>query len=179
MKYFSKKYKLGFTLVESLVAIGILTLAITGTFTAIQSSLQTSSIAKDQITAFYLAQDAMEFIKNKRDENALTDINGTATSWLSGMAAVSTDPCYFGKTCYMDVPLRTITTCSGTCPVLRQDTLSGLFGYTGSWPVTNFTRSIQLTSVSTNEIIATITMSWTNRGATKTFQVSELIFNRE
>ncbi len=175
MKYFVKKYNLGFTLVESLVAIGILTLAITATFTAIQSSLQTSSIAKDQVTAFYLAQEAVEFIKNQRDQNALIDINGTATSWLSGL-----NNCISPNTCTIDVPLRTVTLCpGGVCPVLREDTVSGLYGYTGSWPVTNFTRSIQILNVSANEIIATTTMTWINRGATKTFQVSELIFNRE
>src|SRR3989338_6292235 len=104
------KNNLGFTLVETLVAISILSISITATFTAVQNGIQNSTIAKDQTTAFYLAQEAMEFIKNKRDENALNSISGGPNQWLTGMSNAGGDPCYFGgggtsqKTCRIDSP---------------------------------------------------------------------------
>ncbi len=57
----------GFTIIETLVAVTILMLAIVGPMTVSQKSLVSSIYAKDQIIASYLAQDAMEYLKNKRD----------------------------------------------------------------------------------------------------------------
>src|SRR4051812_46204680 len=121
-------HKKGFTLVETLVAVSILSLSIGAAFAAVQSGLQASSGAKDQVTAFYLAQEGMEYIKNVRDNNALNAINGGSNTWLTGMAASSGDFCYFGKVCSIDSPLGTIANCGSAsittsppnlCPVLN------------------------------------------------------------
>lgn len=177
----------GFTLVETLVAISILSLAISGTFTAVQNGLKSSTFARDQITGFYLAQEAMEYIKNIRDENTLYSINAISTggvgkNWLAGMSDAPGDPCYFGKTCTIDSFLKIMATCSGgfdSCDNLRQDSVTGLFGYTGSWPVTNFKREIQFQSISANEVMVTIHISWVSGSFSKSFQVSQIIFNRQ
>ncbi len=188
------KFKKGFTLVETLVAISILSLSIAATFTAVQTGLQTSSTIKDQISAFYLAQEGMEYIKNVRDNNALNAISGGANTWLTGLSEVPGDFCYFGKVCQIDVPLATISNCGGgtsvpitnsppnLCPVLRQDntgtTPSLLLGYNNNWTTTRFKREIQFEQINLNEIRAVITISWSDRGATKSFQVSETLFKR-
>jgi len=175
------RLKKGFTLVETLVAISILSLSVVAAFTAAQSGIQSSSIARDQITAFYLAQEAMEFIRNTRDQNAVQTLGGNTTIWLTGVAADPTDPCYFGKTCIIDSPLKTVTACPagfGSCPSLNQDPVSGLWGYTSSWPATNFKREIQLSQTSANEVLVTIRMSWTDRGVPQSFQVEGILFNR-
>lgn len=178
---------LGFTLVETLVAVSILSLSILAGFTAVQNSLKSSITAKDQMTAFYLTQEVMEFIKNKRDENALNFITNGTTTWLTGMAAAANDPCYFGKTCRIDVVGNTLVDCStdgANCLNLRQDRVfnsatKGLYGYTGSWALTNFRRSVTFQQIVANqEVRVTITMNWTQGGMTKTFQVSESLFNR-
>ncbi len=181
MKYTRNK---GFTLVESLVAISILSLSILAAFTAVQGGLQDSTIVKDRITAFYLAQEAMEYIKNIRDENALHSVGGVSTNWLHGLAEVGSDPCYFGKTCKIDSPLKSVTVCSGgfgSCPLLNQDGSTGLFGYTsgGNWSSTLFRREIQFSQISANEVLVTIKMTWTTRGQAKSFQVTEELFNRQ
>jgi prepilin-type N-terminal cleavage/methylation domain-containing protein len=184
----SLKPNLGFTLVETLVAVSILSLSVVATFTAVQNGLQNSSIAKDQITAFYLAQEAMEFIKNRRDENALYTINGgvPAHSWLWGLSETNdvSNPCWFGKVCMIDSPAKTITYCgmtfsAGTCTRLKQDPTTGLFGYSYS-SQTIFRRGIQFTEIVPNrEVLVTIEMNWTSRWGEKSFQVSELLFNRQ
>lgn len=66
-----KNHKGGFTLVESLVAIFILLISITGPMLFAQNGLRAAYLAKDQFTAFFLAQDAIEYIKNIRDNNSI------------------------------------------------------------------------------------------------------------
>ncbi len=179
----------GFTLVETLVAISILSLSIAATFTAVQNGIQSSTIARDQTTAFYLAQEAMEFIKNIRDENALHTIGTeTTVNWLAGLSNVSTDPCYFGKVCKLDSPLKTVSSCGsaavtssppGLCPNINQDPTTGLFGYTSGWTPTSFKREIQFQQISANEVTVVISMSWTNRTTAQSFQAIETLFNRQ
>ena len=190
----STKLSSGFSLVETIVAIAILSLSIAGTFTAVQSGIQASTVAKDQATAFYLVQEGMEFIKNIRDENALYEVaNPTlpAKNWLTGILVDSngiSGPCDFGKTCIIDVPAKTIGiqpgnySCSGglgTCPRINQDISSGLFGYTQGWFPTTFRREIQFQSITVDEVRVLISVSWTSRGKTRSFQVTQSLFNRQ
>lgn len=174
-------HKKAFTLVETLVAISILSLSILAGFTAVQNGIKSSLTSKNQITSFYLAQEVMEYVKNIRDENALDFINGGTRTWLTGLSAQASDPCYFGKTCYIDSPLKTATACSGvntTCPNLRMDQTSKLWGYTAGWTQTNFKRAISFQSVSADEVAITVWISWTEGLNTKTFQVTKSLFNR-
>ncbi|MCX6702245.1 MAG: type II secretion system protein [Candidatus Zambryskibacteria bacterium] len=181
--YNSKFKKAGFTLVETLVAVSILSISIAATFTAVQNGIQNSTVAKDQTTAFYLAQEAIEYIKNLRDQNALNSINGGANKWLTGLSDVGTDPCYFGKVCRIDSPAQTTVYCGAAfdaCPVLNQDSSTGLFGYTAGWTPTIFKREIQFRQiVADREVEVTIRMSWTSRWGGKSFQVTETLFNRQ
>lgn len=181
-----KKTNGGFTLVESLVAVGILSISILATFTAVSNGLRSSGISKDQITAFYLIQEGMEFIKNTREENAIKNISGTPTDWLAGISEVggtapAGDPCYSGRTCRIDSANKTITYCGvsfGSCPVLQQSPSTSVFGYGTGWVDTIFKREIQIESINADEIRVTIQVSWTGRGVVKSVKVSQSLFKR-
>ncbi len=67
--------KRGFTLVETLVAISILLLVIIGPMTIAAKGMQMGFYANEQMTAVYLAQEAIESIQNLRDDNALRVVN--------------------------------------------------------------------------------------------------------
>jgi len=168
----------GFTIIESLVAIAILIVAITGTMTAVQSGISSYTYSKDQIAAFFLAQEAFEQVRNMRDENRLNNRN-----WLAGLAENSTNPCWFGYACTVDpVVSSTATSCSaiGSCPYLRQDPSSGFFGYNLSWPTTRFKREIVLTmvdSANTHEIAVTVTVSWSKGIIIRQFRARENLLN--
>lgn len=180
------KNNLGFTLVESLVAVGILSLSVLATFSAVSNGLQYSGITKDQITAFYLIQEGMEYIKNTRDENALNNIGGNSRTWLYGISENNSDPCYFDTTCQLDVNSTgaKLTRCPGswgTCSVLRSDNTTGSYGYNNAWTATTFRREISLSAVAgnTDEMLITIQVSWVNRGTNYSLRVYQSLFNRQ
>jgi prepilin-type N-terminal cleavage/methylation domain-containing protein len=70
MKYLPSHNK-GFTLIETLIAIAILGMAIGATFTMAQKSLSSSAFSKNQTTAYFLAAEGVEMVRNIRDNTAL------------------------------------------------------------------------------------------------------------
>ena len=181
MKLFNFKKK-GFSLVELLVAISILSIAILATFTAVQGSFRSNLFAEDQIIASYLGQEAIEFVRNIRDENGIKNTkaieSGGTYPWLSGIAQISTDPCYPGKFCTIDSPLKLLASCNSnasSCQVLRFDTNTGLYGYTAGWSATKYKRSISFTRISANEVRVNVDVSWQGQGISKTFSISEIL----
>lgn len=165
----------GFTIVESLVAITILVLAVTGTASAIQTGISSYIFSKDQIISFYLAQEGFEQVRNIRDENSLKNQN-----WLTGISLNSSDPCYFGNACIVDPVNSNIPTrCSapGNCPVLRQSATTGFFGYDPTWPATIFRREIVLTQINANDISILVTVDWSKGIVNRQFRAKENLLN--
>ena len=173
----------GFTIVESLVAITILVLVVTGVTSAVQTSLSSYIFSKNQIIAFYLAQEGFEQIRNMRDENSLKG----QEDWLTGISADPGDPCYFGNACYLDPLFNTLYKCSGdpgekSCPVLKQHisgSASYRFGYYNSsdWTDTIFIREVSLEWVNPNEISVLVTIDWSKGAVNRQFEARENIFN--
>ena len=168
--------KRGFTIVESLVAISILVLVITGTASDIQTGISSYILSKNQVISFYLAQEGFEQIRNMRDHNGLK-----SQDWLIGISVNSGDPCYFGNACTVDpVNSNVPTRCPsgpGSCPVLRQDASTGFFGYTLTWPETVFRREIVLTQVNANEISILVTVDWSKGLVSRQFRARENLLN--
>lgn len=82
----------GFSLLETLVAIAVLTGAILGPLALATQSIRASSLSGNRATAFFLAQEAIEYTRSRRDANLLT-----ARFWLDGL-----DGCVGGNGCTVD-----------------------------------------------------------------------------
>lgn len=93
----------GFTLLETIVAIGILSLAATAPIVIAQKGIASAIYARDQITAFYLAQEAIEYIRNVRDTNRLNN-----DTWLKNL-----NPCEgpASKRCQLDLVSNDLKNC--------------------------------------------------------------------
>lgn len=181
----------GFSLIEAMVAISILSLAVTGPMIIAQKGLGSAVYARDQITAFYLAQEAVEFIRNVRDSNRITH-----NSWLSQFSGCKDTG--NGARCAIDARYpefadspgspnpntNAIFACpSGVCPALSFDSANKLYGYGsgGNWKTTPFTRTIVIdeTAQPNKEAKVSVTVSWSTQlfDPVKTFTVQEYIFN--
>ena len=64
--------KKGFTILEVILAITILTLAVGGSFVLVSRAIASVSVAQSKLIASYLAQEGIEIVKNIRDTNWLT-----------------------------------------------------------------------------------------------------------
>lgn len=179
-----KKSKNGFSLVETLVAIFILAMAIAAAMTVANSSLQASFYARDRIAAFFLAQEAIELIKNKRDVNGLS---GSENRWLDEIADWDfyDGPCGVDSACGIDIDGNNLEQCSEIqgCELCKDE--SGLLLHRGTNTVnpceglerTGIFRVINMEEINANEAKITVKVSWTRGLGTKELVVSEHILN--
>ena len=164
------KFGAGFTIIESLVAITILILAVTGAASVIQTGISSYIFSKDQIIAFYLAQEGFEQIRNIRDENSINN-----KDWLTDLTG-----CFSGNACTVSpAESSVVTVCSGAgnCPVLRQNPNTGFFGYDLSWTPTIFKREIVLTQINANETSILVTIDWSKGLVNRQFRARENILD--
>lgn len=71
----------GFTLVETLVAITILLLVITGPLTISMATARSTDFASEQVVAFFLAQEGVELAQKARDEIMLPGVASEVNHW--------------------------------------------------------------------------------------------------
>ncbi len=172
----------GFTLIEGMVAISILAISVTAPLMIAQKGVASAIYARDQITAFYLAQEAVEYIRNMRDTNRITGSAG----WLDGLSL-----CFdtgAGEKCTIDArysdpftnPQAILSCPLSGCQPLLFDTTEGIYGYGSGWQQTKFTRTISIsTPNSPKEAEIAVTISWNTNlfTPTRTFTIREHIFN--
>jgi type II secretory pathway pseudopilin PulG len=158
-----KGFSPAFTLLETIVAVALLVIALMGPVALATFSLQRAKYGKDQLIAYFLAEEAMEYIKNKRDSD--------------GFSSLSSLGCDSG--CTIDVWSGSVQQCSGNngCPVLKFDKNTGKYGYMSdhdSVVGTKFVRTVTVDEINSNvEATVLVTIS----GPEKEFTLEEHIFN--
>jgi len=123
----------GFTLVETLVALIILTIAITAPLSIIGNTLNATLFARDQMIATYLASEAIEIVKLKRDNNVMEGkdwkdgLGGGSPNCQNGCVISILEPAGAG-----DIKLSISNCVIGYCDKgnskLSQHNASGLYG---------------------------------------------------
>ncbi len=83
MKIYNKQKNKGFTLIETMIAVFILAITITGTLGIISTSLYSSRYANNEITANYLAQEVSDYIRNDRDTIAFQRMSDSSYGWTN------------------------------------------------------------------------------------------------
>lgn len=184
-KIFNSGKQAGFTVLESIVAILVLSLAISGAFAAVRQGLHQSTISKEEIRAFYLAQEAVEIVRNKRDTNQLAFINDGTTNWLTGITSNIADDCYFGKVCSIDSSSYNFVSLGSaycgnswnSCQNLKQNQTDFRYGYNIAWANTNFKREVMFESINAHEVAMIVRVTWTKGLLTKEFKIKTHLFN--
>jgi len=166
---FALREQKGFSFIEALVAISILITSIAGPMTIAQQGLSAARISVDQITAFYLAQEAVEGIRHIRDTNVL---NGD--SWLTGLSLC------IDTSCTLDITQSNeIEACEslGVCDPIRYHEQTNLYGYDGRWSDSKFTRDIRITQIVPNEIAIEVFVTWNAGVLSRSVVIQESLFN--
>lgn len=181
----------GSILVETLVAVALVMLAVPAALTVASKSISLASYSKQQVIATYLAQEGLEIIRNRRDENMIKILAGdTSVTWTSGFYGPPGGICGpgAGVRCRVDygVSPRTdplIQRCTGSCPlVLCKNTSDGTYAHptgatcTAPWMTTPFSRYVQVSNIpggNLDERRVTSVVTYTIYGVTKSISLSE------
>jgi prepilin-type N-terminal cleavage/methylation domain-containing protein len=167
----------GFTLVETMIAVFILSISIVSFMSVVSSSLFAAKYARDEITANYLLQEVTDYLRNDRDSSVLLGAGNTSTSWAALKTKYSL--CALPNVCDFAVfPATLPTSCiDGVCRYLSYTpgaTTSSFYNYdtpSGNTILkSKFQRKITVTPNSSNpdELDVVVTVTWKNGGLTKT-----------
>jgi len=161
----------GFTLIETLVAISVLLDSLAGPLSIASKALQSAYYSRDQVTAFYLAQEGIEYMRVYRDQNYLAN---PPQNWTTGISNC------FDVACNVDFPNFQHSVCNGgACTPLLLTTNGEKLFNTVSGDPSIFTRSVTLKHIAGNadEMLVEVTVSWTSAGIDRTFKLTEHLFN--
>ncbi|MBI5045972.1 MAG: prepilin-type N-terminal cleavage/methylation domain-containing protein [Candidatus Niyogibacteria bacterium] len=166
----------GFSLLETLVALAILNAAMLGPITLAYNSIRSASLSHDKTIAAFLAEEAVELVRAKRDANIYQGSN-----WLDGLLGV----CVAGNPCLVDATVdmsTAIRLCAGNCVVKYQYdafTNSGFYKHQAGVD-TVFSRQVVVDEVTAGkEAKITVTVSWKERflPLESKVEIEEHIFN--
>ncbi len=174
--------QLGFTLVETMVAISILLIAVVGPMSTIGGSLSQIRTARDQVIAVNLAQEGIEVVRQIRDSNLLQRWKEGSMDWNTEYVFASATTAWnanMNNDDYIVAPLG--ATPSARLVALGADTVvyldvHGFFTQGGGGTKTQFSRIVNISGTGSERLV-TATVTWkTSGGDTKSVVVSEHIF---
>ena len=201
-KFLKQKNK-GFTLVETLVAIAIFTMSVVAMMVILGDSLSNLTYAKRKLTATYLAQEGVEYIRNLRDTYVLYLDPGQQTNDAWGLFQANVISNCGGKGCTFDVnqlifnnndqPIIDVVLIpcpfvnnNIPCPYLYYDKNTGEYNYVDTPSDTHinsgFRRRIRVEANNAvyqniDEIKVISTVYWTQGSGTYEISFSESLFN--
>jgi len=185
LKQKNKKEK-GFTLIETLVALSIFLVSVIGIMSVLSGGLTDINSAKKKMTASFLAQQGVEYIRNMRDTYVLYS-SLSSVGWTDFNAKIlpcmSTGGCYLSdeNLSFLD-PLMPITgieinQCTSNCPVIYFDDSNGKFNsFPASGSATSFIRTIEAKNITPDEINIIVKVSW-GQNNSNSITLSESLFN--
>ncbi len=161
----------GFSLIEVITAIFILTVGVGGSFSLVYQTLSTVYDVRSRLTASFLAQEGVEIVKNLRDAAWLESRAATSTSWLTYLGEGEGDY----ELDYSTTDLTDRALGANDDPTYLRVDNDGFFNYS-SGDVTHFTRKISLSST-TNTVDVIVLVNWEVGGRDHDLEIKETITN--
>jgi prepilin-type N-terminal cleavage/methylation domain-containing protein len=189
--------KRAFTLVETLVAIAIITVVLAAPFHTAEEAVNASYISRDEITGDSLAQEGIEFVESIRDNNYLWNQSYPASpvTWLAGLDGTAAAPssgtwssvnCFTNSCAMNSYPASVVQCPTSNCSTYPLDlyTSSGatpyiynINGASASNIQTRFTREFYLTNLSANEVEVTVKVYWVTEGQSYSTTLNDYLQN--
>lgn len=182
----------GFTLLETLVAVFILSLALTGPIYIATLAIRTSVSSRDGISARYLAEEVVEVVRNIRDYHSLIG----SSDWLSDFEDCDNPPGVTTSVCELEIDningQHFMTPCPaglGNCPKLSFTPNGGwgFYGFDdGTLTFSKFSREFylqtapqdgSLTENPNREVKIVVNIRWNDHGQNKVYTLEENLFN--
>ena len=183
----------GFTLVETLVAIAIVSIAVGGAMFGAARAIVAAQIARDQLTASYLAEEGIEYVRWMRDDAYLDAYSGaygstniSTIAWdnfLSGTHAYTIAGCRAPSICTLDPsqPMGYGSSLNAYAPPAPLYLVDGVYTQQSSAvgaKQTIFTRTIEVDNVpasnpTPNEVKVFLIVTWTERGSTYSVTITD------
>lgn len=180
LKYLNiEKKEKSLTILEVILALFLLSTGIIASYGLVTSAVIYSNNAPTEFTAFYLAQEGIELVRNIRDTNWL---QGTPITWNQGLTGCAGN-CdgQTGQGCIADYNVSSdenvdLSANPYSDQFLKYDSNS-LYNYT-SGTDTKFKRQINVTSpTDPDELEVCVYVEWMERGRTRQIQVRENLYN--
>ncbi len=187
MKKIINKKQQGFTLLETLVAIFILTLSMTGPVYIASVAFHNTIDSRDNISAQYIAEEVIEVIRNRRDKNTLSDSD--MTKWLdniTGSANCLNQVDAQDNKCIM-IRDESVTDgyefekCNGDCSNISFDPegAGAVYGDVDGPGQSKFVREFYYETDTVNnpgEIKLTVNIRWEDKGRPKVYTLVERLY---
>ena len=153
----NQKFLTGFTFLEIMIAISVMTIGILAVYTLIPKMISISSANINRFIASQLAREGMEIVRNIRDTNWLEEV-----AWDAGLADGDWRIQYNKDYLFSLVD-----------EFLKRD-INGFYNY-DSGEETKFKRKITLSHFATTTLNVKVEVSWP--GSYSPFQVEENLYN--
>ena len=147
----------GFTLIEIIISIAVLTFGIISVYGAVALTNNVSL----RFNGAYLAQEGLEIIRNFRDNNV---ISGGA--WSSGLTSCSAG-------CQTDYKAQLVSY-NGAFLGLNSD---GFYSYDANSTPTKFQRKITITPADNDTLNVDVTVFWSYNGKSFSYQTNGYLYN--
>jgi prepilin-type N-terminal cleavage/methylation domain-containing protein len=181
MNIFNLPSSKGFTLIETLFAILIFSAALVSLLTISSKGISATNQVKNETTAYYLAQEGLEVVRNVRDSNFLQITGGSASvNWTDGFASTTPGPdCVSAANgCYIvygnsTPPILDINTANSS-----QISLAANGQFSNSGTDTGFKRIITITAPSgsrTDEYMVTSTVTWQAKNISRSVELQTIL----
>jgi type II secretory pathway pseudopilin PulG len=175
----------GYSLVEVLVAVALLMFAIVGPMTIAVKASQSAQYARQQNTAFFLAQEGVSIVNKLRNDGGLKKVLGTETDAWAWLDHAALAPCKASYGCNMDMvdanPLDNVTSCQNEtdCTLDFRDTTARGSYQVGEGDASSYRRIIFLEEISADEVTVRTEVRWESGlfKDTRTVSISTSLFN--
>lgn len=145
-------------------------LAIIGPLELAARAIGYSNMSRNQITASYLAQEAMEYVRNKRDTSRQA---GNISNWLADSGLTN---CNLPNGCKIDVIYDDISQCTANCAPIKYDSSNGYYNYSTGQD-TSFVRIIKISSPAyQEEKKIEVLVKWQEKFGEKSFVLIQYLY---
>lgn len=164
MNRFFTKINKGFTLLETLVAILLFTIALAALLALVRDSVTSATYTKNEVVATYLAQEGVDYIRNIRD--TMVHVNPQPPSpWVNFTDFLNLQGCSNSSGCSLDIYSATkLNSCLGVCTPMI---ISGK----------SFRRTINTTTSGTDAVLVKVEVTWVNGTTQRTKTLTTSLYN--